>query len=350
MAAAQEEKAMQLRTVFLAAVLSLTSYAAAAAEPVAVGIGGSSSDAPLYIAQQKGYFADEGLDVNLLVLDTGAKIIAPLATGELQVGSGALSVGFYNALERGVGIRIVADRGHTEKGYFYQSIFVRKDLVDSGAFKSLKDLKGLRMGFAAPGVTALSALNEACKFAGLAFTDVNTVFMSFPQIAVALQNKALDASMLIEPQATLLVHAGAGVRFMNSEEFYPSDQITVLFYSDKFAKEQPAVAQNFMKAWLRAVRVYNDALVGGKIAGPGKDEIVAVMDKAFKLPADVTTDMYSQAVDPNGEVIVPSIQKDLDFFRAQGWVKSDVKLADVVDMSFARKAAAELGPYHRKTP
>src|SRR5947209_10150333 len=123
-----------------------------AAENVVVGTGGSASDAPFYIAHERGYFNDEGLDVDLIVLDSGAKVIAPLGTGELDVGSGALSVGFWNALARGIKFRIVADRGHAQPGYLYQTVFMRKDLVDSGRFKSLKDLKGMRMGFAAQGV------------------------------------------------------------------------------------------------------------------------------------------------------------------------------------------------------
>src|ERR1700756_4201305 len=153
----------------LAGVLAASfTIAAQAADKVAVGPGGSASDAPFYIAYDKGFFKDEGLDVDLIVLDSGAKVIAPLGTGELDVGSGALSVGFWNALTRGVKFRIVADRGHAEPGYLYQTVFMRKDLIDSGQFKSLKDLKGMRMGFAAQGVT----LNEAANHAGIKFEDI----------------------------------------------------------------------------------------------------------------------------------------------------------------------------------
>ena len=105
---------------------------APAAYKVVVGTGGSASDAPFYIAYDKGFFKDEGLEVELIVLDSGAKVIAPLGTGELDVGSGALSVGFWNALLRGIKFRVVADRGHTEPGYLYQTVFMRKDLIDSG--------------------------------------------------------------------------------------------------------------------------------------------------------------------------------------------------------------------------
>jgi NitT/TauT family transport system substrate-binding protein len=322
--------------------------AARAADKVAVGTGGSASDAPFYIAYDKGFFRDESLDVDLIVLDSGAKVIAPLGTGELDVGSGALSVGFWNALVRGIKFRIVADRGHAEPGYLYQTVFMRKDLIESGQFKSLKDLKGVRMGFAAQGVTSLSLLNEAAKFARIKFEDVIPVYLSFPQQIAALQNKALDGSLLIEPQATIAANAGYGVRFMDTNEFYPHQQISVIFYSEKLATERKDVAQKFMRAWLRGVRTYNDALKGGKIAGAGADEVVSTMAKSFNMNPTLARDMYSQAVDVAGAVNAAGIQKDLDFFIKQGWVTGQIRANDVIDMSFAQKASVELGPYQRK--
>ena len=332
----------------LAGVMAANFAAAQAADKVAVGTGGSASDAPFYIAYDKGFFKDEGLDVDLIVLDSGAKVIAPLGTGELDVGSGALSVGFWNALVRGIKFRIVADRGHAQPGYLYQTVFMRKDLIDSGQFKSLKDLKGLRMGFAAQGVTSLSLLNEAAKYAGIKFEDITPVYLSFPQQIAALQNKALDGTLLIEPQATVAVNAGYGVRFMDTNEFYPYQQISVIFFSDKFATQRKDVAEKFMRAWLRGVRSYNDAIKDGKIVGA--DEIVATMAKSFNMNPVLVREMYSQAVDVTGAVNAAGVQKDLDFFLAQGWVTGQIKASDVIDMSFAQKASAELGPYQRKSP
>jgi NitT/TauT family transport system substrate-binding protein len=333
----------------LAGVLAANfAIATQAADKVAVGTGGSASDAPFYIAYDKGFFKDEGLDVDLIVLDSGAKVIAPLGTGELDVGSGALSVGFWNALVRGIKFRIVADRGHAQPGYLYQTVFMRKDLVDSGRFKSLKDLKGMRMGFAAQGVTSLSLLNEAAKYAGIKFEDITPVYLSFPQQIAALQNRALDGTLLIEPQATVAVNAGYGVRFMDTNEFYPYQQISVIFFSDRFATERKGVAEKFMRAWLRGVRSYNDAIKDGKIAGA--DEVVAIMAKSFNMNPALIREMYSQAVDVTGAVNATGVQKDLDFFLQQGWVTGQIKASDVIDMSFALKASAELGPYQRKSP
>ena len=331
----------------LAGVMLAMSVAARAADSVTVGTGGSASDAPFYIAQDRGYFNDEKLDVKLLVLDSGAKVIAPLGTGELDVGSGALSVGFWNALVRGVKFRVVADRGHTEKGYYYQSVFMRKELVDSGAMKSLKDLAGKRMGFAAQGVTSLSLLNEAAKIAGFKFEDVTPVYLSFPSQIAAMQNGALDGSFLIEPQATVAASAGYGVRFMNTDDFYPHQQISVLFYSEKFATERADVAARLMRAWLRGARTYNDTIKDGHIAGPGAAAVVETMAKSFSMDPELVRRMFATAIDPNGDVNAAGIQKDLDFFQKQGWVAGGPKAADFIDMSFARKAAAALGPYQR---
>lgn len=315
-----------------------------AVDKVNVGLGGSSVDTPFYLARDKGFFKDENIDVNFTVFASGAGEIAPLGTGELEVGSGAASVGLYNAIARGIDIRVVADKGHTAPGYQYQSLIVRKSLVSSGKFKSLKDLKGKRVGMAAQGVTTLSYLNEAAKAGGISFSDITPVYMPMPDQVAAMRNNALDASILPEPPGTMIVDAGIGVRFMNTEDFYPYGEVTMVFYGAKFLNEKPQLARRFMRAYLRGVRAYDDSLKDGKIKTSAAD-MIALMTKYFKLTPDLVTKMYAPAVNPNGRILVKSMQKDLDFFREQGWVKQPVDLSKVIDMSIADKASADLGPY-----
>lgn len=346
------ERVLAICEVIQATLLAIGACAAPAlaADKIAVGVGGSVGDTPLYIAEAKGYFKQLGLEVTIFQLDSGAKVIAPLGTGELDVGSGALSVAFYNAVARGISFKVVADRGHTAPGYnLYQTIFIRKDLIDSGQFKSLADLKGRRMGFAASGVASLSVLNEATKLGGITFDDVEKVFMPFPQMIAAFENKAIDGTIYIEPQATIMIKRGIGVRFLDTESFYPGQQISVIFYSDKFANERAGVAQRFAKAWLMAVRDYNDALAGGRLIASGAEPIVDIVANAFNLKPELVRDIYSHAVSPEGKVNVTALQKDLDFFVGKGWVPATVELSTIVDTTFVAKANAELGPYERKT-
>src|SRR5260370_16829499 len=84
---------------------------------------------------------------------------------------------------------------------------------------------------------------------------------------------------------------------MDTNEFYPYQQISVIFFSDRFATERKEVAEKFMRAWLRGVRSYNDAIKDGKIAGAGADEVVAIMAKSFNMNPGLIREMYSQALD-----------------------------------------------------
>jgi NitT/TauT family transport system substrate-binding protein len=67
------------------------------------------------------------------------------------------------------------------------------------------------------------------------------------------------------------------------------------------------------------------------------------------MPPALVTEMDAPAIDPDGMVQVKSIQKDLDFFRARAWVKQPIDLNNVIDMSIAQKASADLGKYQRKS-
>ena len=114
-----------------------------------VGVIGTVSDAPFFIAEKKGYFRDEGLSVDFTFFDSAAKMIAPLGIGELDIGGGATSAALYNAAGRAVNIRIVADKARNSKGFGFQSLVVRKDLQDK--IKSFVDLKGRKVAISAAG-------------------------------------------------------------------------------------------------------------------------------------------------------------------------------------------------------
>ena len=322
-----------------------------AAEPVTVrvGIAQASSDVGLYIAQKKGYFKAEGLDVTFIPFDSGARMVAPLGAGQLDVGAGSPSAGLYNAVARGINIKIVADKGSTPPGYGFQPLLVRKDLVDSGRYKSLKDLKGMKIAGSAPGSASTSTLNEALKKAGLKYTDVERVFMGFPQHVVALQNKAVDAALTTEPSATRAVQSGAAVRVMGDDRIYPNHQLAVVLYSAAFIKDNPDAGKRFMRAYLRAARYYNDALKGGKIAGPAADDVVAILTEYTNIKdPKVYRTITPQGTNPDGHLNVDSLKADLAFFKAEGQVKGQVTVDQVVDTSFVEAALKELGPYKPK--
>ena len=123
-----------------------------ALDRVKVGIINTIGDINVFIADEKGYFAKENISAEILSFDASARMMAPLGSGKIDIGGGSTSVGLFNAIDRGIGLRVVADKGRTAEGYVYQSLMIRKNLVESGKFRSLSDLKGLRIAVGAPGV------------------------------------------------------------------------------------------------------------------------------------------------------------------------------------------------------
>jgi NitT/TauT family transport system substrate-binding protein len=320
--------------------------AAAAGTPVRVGITNSASDVSLFIAHKRGYFAAEGLDVTFSAFKSAAQMIAPFTAGEIDIGTGATSAAFYNAIARGIDLRIVADKNSTPPGRGTQPLLVRKDLVDSGRYKSLADLKGLRIAVSSPGTSASTTVARALAKGGLKMADVDLVALAFPQHVIALTNKAVDAAFTVEPSASKAVELGSAVRIMGDDEVYPNHQLSVMQASGRFAKAQPEAMKGFLKALLRGVRDFNESLVNGRYSGPKGDAVAQILAEygPFKDPAIYKSYNVSYS-DPDGKVNVESLRNDLDFFREAGFIKGDVTIEKALDLSFLHAAVKELGPY-----
>ncbi len=330
--------------------LGLAGTQAQAATTVRVGITYSSSDIGFFIAEKKGYFLQEGISVTFTPFDSAGKMVAPLGAGQLDVGGGSSSAGLFNAAARGIPIKIVADKGSSPPGHGYAPLLVRKDLVSSGRVKSFRDLKGLKVAGGSPGTSPAVMMNEALKKGGLSFSDVTMISMGYPQHVMALQNKAVDASLTTEPSATVAVNSGAAVRFAGNDEFYPYHQVAVVLYGGGFIKDNPEVARKFMRAYVRAVRDYNDALKDGKLTGPKADEVIAILTEFTNIKdPNVYRTIVTPGINPDGKVNEPSLKKDFQFYKEQGLTEGNVSVEQVVDNSFVEAAVKELGAYTPRT-
>jgi NitT/TauT family transport system substrate-binding protein len=329
-------------------IAALLSGAADAQElkTVKIGVVNLSTDVAFYIAEKRGYFKEEGLKAEFAYFDSGAKMIPPLGSGALDAGGGAISAGLYNAVERGIELRIVADKGMSVDGYDYKALVVRKDLVDSGAFKSLADLKGKKVAIVAQGAADESVLHQALLKGGLKDADIDRVYIPFSQQLVTLSNKGIDAAISGEPDITHMLRAAVAVRFAGLSNFYAHEAAVVL-YGDKFSQDRPTGVK-FLKAYLRAVRDYDRTLKDGKIAGPGADEIIQMLGAMTGVKdLSIFRDAVPPYMEPNGALSMTNLQTDFAYFKEVSLVKKDMSLDRVVDRSFAEAAVAQLGTYKK---
>jgi NitT/TauT family transport system substrate-binding protein len=311
-----------------------------------VGVVSSSSDGGIFIALDRGYFQDEGLQVETNQFQTGVDQIAPLGAGQLDVGTGAIAAGLYNAIGRGVPLRMVADKGSTPLPQWdFSALMVRKDLIDSGQVKDYSDLRGLTIVTTAPGNSTEVDVVAALEKGGLTLADVNFQHMSFPDMITAFQNRAIDAGIVIEPYVSRIEKLGSAVRWKGTLDFYGNQQVAVIMYGPKLVDDQQDVARRWMTAYLRGVRDYNDAF------GPKRqrrDEVVQTLIKHTPIK-DVSAydEMRPAGLDPDGKLELPSIRRDLAYYEQSGEVTAQIDLAKVIDMSFQEYAVRQLGPYQR---
>jgi NitT/TauT family transport system substrate-binding protein len=323
---------------------------ALATEAVTIGIVNTSSDAPFFIAQKLGYFKEAGLAVKITPFPGAPAMIAPLGAGQLDAGGGAPGVGLYNAIHAKIDVRMVADKGSAPVGYGYGPLMVRKELVTSGRFKSVRDLKGLKFAESAPGSALSSTVNKLLETAGLKYDDVQHVYLGFPQQISAFAGGSIDAALTAEPNATVAERMGVAVRVMPNDKWYPGQEQAVVFYGSSFLRQRREAAERFMTAYIRAARYYADALIDGHLRGRTAGSVIDIVMEATGLKdRSVLSDMTSNWVDPNGRMNVVAMAEDLNFFKLQGLVTGDIQPADAIDNTFQVAAAHALGPYHAHT-
>ncbi len=339
----------------LATALSVLAFSApvvaSAADQVNIAYIGGTADVGFYIADAKGYLKQEGIEAKFTVFDSAARMVAPLATGDIDVGSGTVGAGTYNALERGITMRAVVDKARNKGAYSYQGLVVRKALWDSGEIRTLKDLKGHRFAMTTNGGNEAAVLDEALRKIGMSIADVEQTQLSMPQQVVAFANAAIDASFLPEPFLTMAVTSGAVVSMTPVSKMRDDDVTGVIIYSDILINKRPEVATRITKAYIRGLRDYVDALKDGHLAGAGAAEIVDIIAQySVVKDKDVLRTIIPHYVDPDGEVGVESLKSDWAFYKAGGFIKGDVTVDQLIDRRFVAAAVKELGPYKPKSP
>ncbi len=292
-------------------------------------------DAPLYVGVERGYFKAENLDIQLQPLAGGTDVITQTATGNFDVGLGGLGVATFNALQKKIGITVVAPL-HSETPPVTTPLVVSKKAYDSGQIKTVADLKGKKVSINAAGSATEYWLSRALAKGGLKLSDVQVEFIAFSDVPAALENGAIAAAMLGEPVATQARDKGQVV--VLSDDFISGFFPTIVLYNTKFAAEKKPAAQGFMNAYLKACR----DLQGTAFKS---DEIAAIVEKYTKVPADVAKRSNAPTFDPNGRFRLDDLQTMQQFYFERGGLTytTPLDMKKEIDTSFVDAAVKKLG-------
>ncbi|HLH22324.1 MAG TPA: ABC transporter substrate-binding protein [Chloroflexota bacterium] len=318
---------------------------AGAPEPTTVHVGVLAilAEAGLYVALERGYFADEGISPDFITFDTGAKAIPALATGQVDASGGAFSPGFVNAVQRGVDVKMVGSLSSYEEGFNSGYLMVRKELADSGAIRDWPDFRGRAIAIP-PGRPTVGDYTVARGLAhgGLTLADVNIVELPFPDMIPAFANGSIDAAHTSEPFSTLAADRGVATKWKATVDYAPGLTPAVLTYGPGLLHNAPDVGQRFMIAYLRGARDYNAAFK----QGTDRAAIVQMLTKhtSVKDPA-IYERMGLSYIDPDGTLNVANLIDQQTFYTEFGAIPNPIDVTTVVDNRFREAALQRLGPY-----
>jgi NitT/TauT family transport system substrate-binding protein len=310
-------------------------------DKVKVSVYQSVSDAGIYIANDRGYFKAENIDIDLIQLDAVSSVVTALASGQVDVAGGAPSAAIYNASRQGIGIRIVADKGSMRSGAGYLGLVIRKGL--EGEIKDAEDLKGRKVAWTGhgSGTTNEVALDKMLAKASLKEGDLTLQNLTFSDSLAALATGSVDAAYLIEPLMQSAEQRDIGKILLTGDHIYLNQQVAVLLYSAEFCRRAD-VAQRFMKAYLRGVRDYNDAFRKDR----DRAAIVDILSRNTNVKKpELYTAMVMPGLDPNGAINVAGMTTDMEWFFSKGFLKEQVNVSSVVDTTFGEAAVKLLGRY-----
>lgn len=249
------------RLKIMIAVVMLGLVAAACGTDGAEGSGDQTVDvgyvqlpifAPLFVAEAKGYFKDEGIDVNLEKVKSGQDSIPLASSGKLDAVLAGFSAGMFSAIETGLDVRVVGSMGvadgNTEKPP--SALIVSKELYESGEVTSAADLKGRKIGaLGGDGATSAFYVSMALEDAGLSINDANFVQMSSPDIPTAIKTGSIAGAFASAPFWNLAVEDGTAVKVWTTPE---GTSGTGVLYGGEFIDSPDA--QKFFNALARGAQ------------------------------------------------------------------------------------------------
>ncbi len=303
-----------------------------------------TSAAGSYIAADRGYFKDEGVNAEFQPSSASEQVTA-VVTGSADVCGSVINAQLYNALARGLALKMVADHGANLKDASAGGWVVRKDLVDDGTYKGPASAKGWKVAAAAPGATSDVALDKFLRTGGLTIKDVDYTTLGFPEMLAAFANKAIHAGYFQEPFTTIGVDQGTIWRGPIGYDMYPNQQIAVVVFGQKLASDRQ-LCTRFVRAYTRGVRDYVKGLLQ-------KDQ--ATFDVVVPILINHTTvkdrALFQKAV-PSGLKADPlpnvqSMKDDQDWFVDHGFQQQKIDIDKFVDLSFVQDAIQQLGPATR---
>lgn len=285
----------------------------------------------LFIAQERGYFAHEGFDVNFVYFDASPPIAVATVAGNLDFGMAATAAGFFNLADK---LRIIGGFAREAPG-FQGMTFVASLKGWNSGIHSLKDLGGHTISIGTVGSSPHYSLSLIEKKYGIDPTTVRLEpLQSATNQASAVAGGSVDAAVTMSTILMPGVQSGQTklLGFVGDEVPW---QLSSIFTTVKTA-DNVAFVGRFLRAYKKGAHDYITAFVGpdGKRADqPGAPAVLDIIAKYVGQPPDRIAKAIAY-IDPDARLDVKDLQNQVDWYVSQGMLKTRVDVSTVIDKRY----------------
>jgi len=319
-----------------AGVLSLIAAGAAAAEltKIKVGVLKVSACGPVFFAQEKGYFAKEGLEAELIPSDQPILVPQGVLSGDFDFGMSAMSAGFFNSAGQGA-MRIIAADGDESPG-FRGLVVVASNAASEKGLKTLKDLPGHSFAITTAGSLQQYDLSIIANKYHFAYSSMKMVPVgSFANMVSAVVGGSADSAIpaVSVSRKSLAANTMQKLAWVSDEL---TMQIAVIMTSAKHADQDPDLVKRFLNVYRMGLKDYHDAFIGADERpqdGPTAPAMYQLLAKYTDVPVE-TMKIGLVHLDVQGRLNVADVMNQIEWYKSQGMVRPEVDGTKIVDKRY----------------
>jgi NitT/TauT family transport system substrate-binding protein len=322
-------------TVAASMLVALPSYAQNT--QINVGALRFTSHAASFVAFERGYFKEQGLDVTLRFFQAAQPLAVAVASKDIDYAITAISGGLISLAEKGA-TKVIGGALMEESGIDGQKI-----LVSDKAFKA-----GITSPAQLDGKSyAVTQSGSSFHYMGAKIAAKENIELSFKPlqkvgaIIGAMKSGQVDAWSIVPHIAKPLDKGGAVHIIGNVADYIPNYQVTVIFTSADHAANQRDTSQAFLRAFSKGAADFNAALVDKTAGDEAADDMVKLIhkyvyaDRPYEKAAPSIRN-GAMRISPNTALNMESVQDQLDWFKAEKLIKDSITIDTLVDASYSK--------------
>jgi len=333
------------RRQFLGASAALIAVAgvtqtAFAADKLVVGALRFTSHSAGFIAFEKGYFKEEGLDVEFRFFQAAAPIAVSITSGDTDFGIAGATGGFFNLAGKGA-IKAVAGVLNENKNVDGMAIMASSKAYKAG-FTKPEQLKGKSLAMTQIGSTFHYMGSRVAQKFGYTIKDIKVrPLQKVGSMIGALKSGQVDAMIMVPHIAKPLERAGAGKIIGWLRDYAPDYQISVLITSTKNIQQKPELVRKFLRAYAKGIAEFNRVMLNQDKNPAETEAMVKLIHKyVYKSrpyeKAARSIKAGAMYLNPGAMLNTASVERQLKWHQSQGFVPKNLTLKQVVDTSFVK--------------